>query len=77
MTALLSIILACLLTCVLGWAQGGSTAQVHGVVKDASGAAVPGAEVKMTQTATGAARTVASEPDGGYVLSNLPLGPYR
>src|SRR5512136_2526647 len=58
-------------------AQGGSVAQIHGVVQDSSGAAVPGAEVKVTQTATGAVRTISSDADGGYVLSNLPLGPYR
>src|ERR1700694_3620362 len=77
MKALLRISLCCFLTCALAWAQGGSAAQMHGVVQDASGAAVPGAEVKATQTDTGATRTVASGTDGGYVLSNLPLGPYR
>jgi len=38
---------------------------------------VPGAEVKATQTATGVARTVASGPDGSFVLPSLPIGPYR
>ena len=56
------------------WAQ--STAQINGSVRDASGLAVPGATVKATQTATGVARTVTSGADGGYVLSNLPVGPY-
>ena len=54
-----------------------STAQIHGIVQDASGAAIPAAEVKATQTATGIVRTVSSAADGGYVLTNLPLGPYR
>ena len=54
-----------------------STAQIQGSVQDASGAAVPGAEVKATQTQTGALRTVTSGADGGYVLANLPIGPYR
>ena len=44
---------------------------------DSTGSAVPGADVKATQTATGAVRTVSSGADGGYVLSNLPIGPYR
>jgi len=67
----------CLFTGAVAWAQGGATAQIHGTVQDSSGAAVPGAEVKATQTETGVFRTVTSEPDGGYILSNLPLGPYR
>src|SRR4029077_323294 len=37
---------------------------------------VPGASVKVTQTATGAARTVTSGADGSFVLPNLPIGPY-
>ena len=64
-----------LLSCAAGWAQ--STAQIHGTVQDTTGAAVPGAEVKATQTATGVVRTVVTGQDGGYVLTNLPLGPYQ
>ncbi len=56
------------------WAQ--STAQISGAVRDASGLAVPGAEIKATQTATGLVRTATSGADGGYVLTNLPIGPY-
>ena len=62
------------LTAVSVWAQG--TAQISGTVKDAGGLAVPGAEVKATQTGTGAARTVTSGADGTYALPNLPIGPY-
>jgi hypothetical protein len=60
---------------VFAWGQ--ATSQIQGIVRDASGATVPGAEVKATQTDTGASRTVSSGADGGYVLSNLPIGPYR
>src|SRR5215472_346516 len=55
------------------WAQ---TAQINGAVRDASGLAVPGAEIKATQTATGIVRTATSGTDGNYVLPNLPIGPY-
>jgi hypothetical protein len=58
------------------WAQGG-TAQINGTISDAAGLAVPGAEVKVTQTATGQARTVLSGANGGYVLPDLPIGPYQ
>lgn len=56
---------------------GQATSQIQGVVRDASGAPVPGAEVKATQTDTGMARTATTGTDGGYVLSNLAIGPYR
>ena len=68
------ITLVFLLACAVVWAQA-STAQIHGVVQDSSGAAVPGAEVKAIQTETGATRTVDSGADGGYVLTNLPIRP--
>jgi hypothetical protein len=54
-----------------------STAQIQGTVQDASGLAVPGAEVKVTQTETGISRTATTGADGGYVLPNLPIGPYQ
>ena len=57
------------------WAQ--STAQIGGIVTDASGGAVPGAEVKATQTDTGVVRTFTSGPNGEYALNNLAIGPYR
>ena len=76
MKRLLYLSLGFFLACVVVWAQA-STAQIHGVVQDSSGAAVPGAEVKATQIETGVSRTVTSAADGGYVLTNLPIGPYR
>jgi len=60
----------------LAWAQAVSTAQIGGVVQDSTGLAVPGAEIKVTQTDTGAARTATSNADGSYVLPSLPVGPY-
>src|SRR5579872_3422129 len=67
-------LLAGVLFCTSLFAQ---TAQIQGTVLDSSGSAVPGADVKATQTATGAVRTVTSGADGGYVLPNLAIGPYR
>ena len=58
------------------WAQAVSTAQIQGTVQDATGAALAGADVKATQTDTGISRTTVTGADGGYVLSNLPIGPY-
>jgi len=63
------------LSCAGLFAQ--ATSQIQGVVRDASGSPVPGADVKATQTDTGTTRTATSGTDGGYVLSNLAIGPYR
>jgi hypothetical protein len=75
MRTFLEITFFCLIGSAAAWAQ--STAQIHGTVQDSTGAAVPGAEVKATQTATNTVRTINSGADGGYVLTNLPLGPYQ
>lgn len=71
----ISIVGGCCLLCATLFAQ--STAQMHGTIRDASGAAVPGAEVKVTQTDTGISRNVTSGADGGYVFTALATGPYR
>src|SRR5579864_1435191 len=59
--------------------QGQTTtvSQISGVVQDASGAAVAGAQVTMTNTDTAAARSVITGTDGGYAITNLVVGPYR
>ena len=62
--------------CFASVALFGQTAQISGSIRDASGASVPDATIKVTQTATGATRTANSGTDGGYVLANLPTGPY-
>jgi hypothetical protein len=74
MRLLLAGAVSAFLLCASTWAQ--ATSQITGTVRDPSGAAIPGAEVKATQTATGVVRTATSGADGGYVLPNLPLGPY-
>src|SRR6185437_5000979 len=57
-------------------AQSVATVQVSGVVKDASGATIPGAAVIATQTATQFTRATQSGANGAYTLTNLPIGPY-
>src|SRR4051794_13759118 len=70
-------VLALLLTAASAWAQAGSTAQLSGTVKDGSGGVLPGVDVTVTQTDTGLKRNTVSGADGGYLLPNLPVGPYR
>ena len=59
------------------WAQSQATSQIQGTVQDASGAPVPDAQVRVTQSDTGVSRMVVTGNDGGYVLPNLPIGPYQ
>jgi hypothetical protein len=59
------------------FAQSVSTSQIAGTVRDSTGLAIPGAQITVTQTDTGAGRTAQTEADGSYILSNLPSGPYR
>ena len=54
-----------------------STAQLAGKVTDESGAVLPGATVTITQTDTGADRSVVTDGEGTYLVSNLAPGPYR
>jgi Carboxypeptidase regulatory-like domain len=57
------------------WAQ--ATAELAGRVTDESGAVLPGVSVTVTQTDTGFTRTTVTDGEGGYLLPNLPTGPYR
>ena len=54
-----------------------TTATLTGIVTDESGAVLPQAELRVTNTATGVARTVATDAAGRYLVSQLPPGPYE
>ena len=49
---------------------------ITGTVKDASGAAVPGATVKAINTATNLEVSAKTESNGSYLVPNLPAGTY-
>src|SRR3954465_13867911 len=51
-------------------------ASLNGTVTDASGAAVPGANVSIKKTATGFSRGTATNDAGLYVFTTLPVGQY-
>jgi hypothetical protein len=65
----------CLVFCSGLLAQ--ATSQISGTVKDASGGAIAGAQITVTQTDTGVTRSATSDANGVYSLPSLPLGPYR
>jgi len=73
------VMAACLLLAVpiACFAQSTAVDQVSGTIQDSTGAFVAKATVKATQTDTGFTRTAISGSGGSYVLSNLPIGPYR
>src|SRR5262245_22113590 len=74
-TCVLSGFLVLTLASASAFAQA-TTAQIIGSVKDQSGAVLPGVEITVTQTATGAKRSTVTNETGNYVLASLPLGPY-
>ena len=57
-------------------AQTSTVGNLSGNVRDPQGAAVPKAEVVITEERTGASRTVTANDDGFYVASSLPAGQY-
>ena len=73
--SLLSGVFVVAVACGSLWAQ--ATAQISGTVRDQTGAVLPGVEVTVTQTETGVMRVAVTNETGSYVLSNLPIGPYR
>src|ERR1051325_1200118 len=58
-------------------AQAVTGSQLSGIVRDSSGATLPGVEVTATKTDTGTTRTVFTSTDGVYIIPNLPVGPYQ
>jgi Carboxypeptidase regulatory-like domain len=71
------VLLALLLLPLSGEAQTVAVAQLSGTVLDESGGALPGVEVTVTHTDTAMTRFVISNESGGYVFTNLPVGPYK
>src|SRR6059036_3694577 len=54
-----------------------STATILGVVRDASGALVPGVSITVKHTESGQTRTVVSDERGTYNAPLLPVGAYE
>ena len=54
-----------------------STATILGVVRDASGALIPGVSITVKHTESGQTRTVVSTERGGYNVQLLPVGAYE
>ena len=57
-------------------AQSANTGDLVGFVRDASGSAIPRADVVVTNQDTGAARKTATQDSGFYRVPSLPAGRY-
>ena len=68
-------LLLCAVCSIAAFAQ--STATLQGIVKDPSGALVPGAQISAREMATGLTRQTRANADGYYSLPNLPVGTYN
>ena len=53
-----------------------STASVQGMIRDGSGATIPGASLTLRNRGTGIEQTTSSNNSGEYVFVNIPPGPY-
>lgn len=58
------------------FSQTVSTSQVSGEVQDQTGAIVPNAQVRLTQIETGQVYKATTSASGGYIIPDLPGGPY-
>src|SRR5437870_4249154 len=53
-----------------------TTATIAGTVSDATGAVLPGVEMEVKNTGTGAARSVTTDEQGRYNVQELEIGSY-
>jgi hypothetical protein len=58
-------------------AQLGTAGTIQGTVQDPSGAAVPGAQIEISNPVSGYHRTTATGQDGSFTFANVPFNPYH
>ena len=75
-TTFVEIIGVIVLASSLVWGQGFSAA-ISGVVRDPTGAVLPGVSVTAKHIESGLTRTVNTNETGGYSMPSLPVGAYE
>ena len=70
---LLTLILCSAVICSAQTFRGG----IQGTVTDPNGAVIPGADVTITNPDTGLTRTMQTDSEGAYLVSELPIGTYQ
>src|SRR6266852_3605129 len=73
---LVAVILSLIVLTIPLWCQS-PTATVNGLVRDSSGAVVPGADLQLINDQTNVKYPARTNSDGIYSVSNLPPGTYR
>jgi hypothetical protein len=71
-----AVVWICLISVLPASAQTFSGAQITGVIKDSSGAVLPGVTITAKNTETNLTRTTLSNERGVYTLPALPIGTY-
>ena len=74
--ALFSAVFVLLLCSLPALAQSQTTGRIAGSVTDEKGGALPGAEVTVTNKATGEQRSVVSDDSGHFIVPLLTPGGY-
>jgi hypothetical protein len=69
--------LTVLLFAAPSWAQLGNSGSIEGVVKDQSGASVPGAKVEISNPVSSFHRETTTDTDGNFRFTNVPFNPYH
>src|SRR5436309_7085176 len=75
--SLANVVVLALVSSLPAAGQSTGTGTITGFVSDRSRAVVPGAEITITQLATGLARRAISNDQGVYVAPSLPVGDYE
>src|SRR5437870_12733749 len=75
--AIAVVALIALPTCLVFAQTSTSTATILGVVKDTSGALIPGVSIAVKHTETGLTRTTVSSESDDYNVPLLPIGAYE
>lgn len=73
----LSIVLFAFAVSQPSFGQNAALGNIAGIVRDSAGAVVPNATVVITNTGTGATRTVTTDSDGHYLANFLQPGQYE
>jgi hypothetical protein len=71
-----ALVLAAVLFCMLTAHAQQTLGSINGTVLDPSGAAVSGASITVTNTATNLTETTTSQRTGSFQIFNLPIGAY-
>jgi len=70
-----SVLLLTIFACQSSYAQT-VVGRISGTVQDSNGASVPNASVKVINNANNSERTVTTDENGFYTVTNLPVGTY-